>query len=159
MCYTVTNKSLAEMPAYVKIPVIISYVFVVHLGLSYFMVAFTLLTFQRFHKVGELLYIIILNGNCVRVCLFSSYPNVRHPCSVLVWFLLCWGNLVRGKTDLVFRSKYIQALCSIRLTFCLDRVASWWFKLLHKTFFTYTYLKLVIANDFETGHNFSNESL
>ena len=53
MCYTATKKSLAEMPAYVKVPVIISYVFVVHFGLSYFMVAFTLLTFQRFHKVGK----------------------------------------------------------------------------------------------------------
>ena len=53
MCYTVTKKSLAEMPAYVKIPVIINYVFVVHFGLSYFMVAFTLLTFQRFHKVDH----------------------------------------------------------------------------------------------------------
>ena len=53
MCYAVTKKSLAEMPAYVKIPVIISYVFVVHFGLSYFMVAFTLLTLQRIHRVGE----------------------------------------------------------------------------------------------------------
>ena len=55
MCYTVTKKSLAEMPAYVKIPVIISYVFVVHFVLSYFTVAFSLLTFQRTHRVSEYL--------------------------------------------------------------------------------------------------------
>ena len=53
MCYAVTKKSLVEMPVYVKIPVIICYAFVVHFGLSYFMVAFSLLTFQRFHKVCE----------------------------------------------------------------------------------------------------------
>jgi len=55
MCYTATKKSLAEMPAYVKIPVIISYVFVVHFVLSYFTVAFSLLTFQRTHRVSEYL--------------------------------------------------------------------------------------------------------
>lgn len=68
MCYTVTKKSLAEMPAYVKIPVIITYVFTVHFGLSYFMVAFVLLTVPRFHRVGEL----AISDNLERQhCVFS----------------------------------------------------------------------------------------
>ena len=70
MCYAVTKKSLAEMPAYVKIPVIISYVFVVHFGLSYFMVAFTLLTFQRFHRVGE--EYLLLSYIVLTICLLTG---------------------------------------------------------------------------------------
>ncbi|XP_020602607.1 lysophospholipid acyltransferase 5-like [Orbicella faveolata] len=76
MCYTVTKKSLAEMPAYVKIPVIISYVFVVHFGLSYFMVAFTLLTFQRFHRVWRSIYYIV---PIILVTWSILYPILIYP--------------------------------------------------------------------------------
>lgn len=51
MCYTVTKKPLMEMPAYIKIPVIVVYVPIVLFGIGYFNVAFNLLTFPRFHEV------------------------------------------------------------------------------------------------------------
>ena len=70
MCYAVTKKSLPEMPAYVKIPVILTYAFVVHFGLSYFMVAFNLLTIPRFHRVGKV---------------FTSL--VAHTSGAYPWFL------------------------------------------------------------------------
>ncbi|KAL9970371.1 hypothetical protein ACROYT_G022734 [Oculina patagonica] len=76
MCYTVTKKSLAEMPAYVKIPVIITYVFVVHFGLSYFMVAFVLLTVPRFHRVWRSVYYIVPIIVAIWHCL---YPIIIYP--------------------------------------------------------------------------------
>ena len=51
MCYTVTKKPLREMPAYIKIPVIVVYVPIVLFGIGYFNAAFNLLTFPRFHEV------------------------------------------------------------------------------------------------------------
>ena len=53
MCHTVTKTPLVQMPAYVKIPVIGVYMFIVLFGLGYCNVAFNLLTFQRYNRVGN----------------------------------------------------------------------------------------------------------
>ena len=55
MCYTVAQKPLAATPAFVKIPVIAGYWFIMMFGLGYCNVAFNLLTFKRFHGVRKLL--------------------------------------------------------------------------------------------------------
>ncbi|KAJ7382662.1 Lysophosphatidylcholine acyltransferase 3 [Desmophyllum pertusum] len=76
MCYAVTKKSLPEMPAYVKIPVILTYAFVVHFGLSYFMVAFNLLTIPRFHRIWRSIYYTV---PVILVIWHSLYPIVIYP--------------------------------------------------------------------------------
>ena len=67
MCNTVAQKPLAATPAYVKIPVIAGYWFIMMFGLGYCNVAFNLLSFQRFHRVRKLL-----------VCEYSCLPSL-HP--------------------------------------------------------------------------------
>ena len=66
MCYTVAQKPLAATPAFVKIPVIAGYWFIMVFGLGYCNVAFNLLSFQRFHRVRELL-----------VCEYSRLSSLR----------------------------------------------------------------------------------
>ena len=67
MCNTVAQKPLAATPAYVKIPVIAGYWFIMMFGLGYCNVAFNLLSFQRFHRVRKLLV-------CEYSCLSSLHP-------------------------------------------------------------------------------------
>ena len=67
MCYTVAQKPLAATPAFVKIPVIAGYWFIMMFGLGYCNVAFNLLSFQRFHRVRKLLV-------CEYSCLSSLRP-------------------------------------------------------------------------------------
>ena len=66
MCYTVAQKPLAATPAFVKIPVIAGYWFIMMFGLGYCNVAFNLLSFQRFHRVREVL-----------VCEYSRLSSLR----------------------------------------------------------------------------------
>ncbi|XP_074625933.1 lysophospholipid acyltransferase 5-like isoform X1 [Acropora palmata] len=76
MCYTVTKKPLREMPAYIKIPVIVVYVPIVLFGIGYFNVAFNLLTFPRFHELWVSLYYIV---PLVLLVWHVSYPILIYP--------------------------------------------------------------------------------
>lgn len=76
MWYTVTKKPLSEMPAYVKLPVILTSTFIVHFGLAYFLVSFNLLTVSRFHKVWSSIYYIV---PVILIIWHSLYPILINP--------------------------------------------------------------------------------
>ncbi|KAM7444465.1 Lysophosphatidylcholine acyltransferase 3 [Porites harrisoni] len=76
MCYTMAQKPLAATPAYVKIPVIAGYWFIMMFGLGYCNVAFNLLSFQRFHRIWWSLYYIV---PVVVLTWHALYPIIIYP--------------------------------------------------------------------------------
>ena len=127
MCNTVVQKPLAGMPAYVKIPVIAGYWFIMMFGLGYCNVAFNLLSFQRFHRVRKLL--ITCSANT------AVYPrstpletlrglsttrrrrlrkrHLRSDC--FVWFALCDSLCVIALYDSLCVIRFVWLLCVIAL--------------------------------------------
>ena len=94
MCYTVAQKPLAATPAFVKIPVIAGYWFIMMFGLGYCNVAFNLLTFKRFHGVR----IKTLNN---LFCEYSRNSSLPPP-------LETWGSLSTNDGTKTSLKKWIR---------------------------------------------------